>query len=435
MGWLKKIAGVAAPIVGSVVGGPLGGSLGGMLGGALGGSGVSSTNQSTGSSTTQAVLDPEMRKMLYGENGSGGLLGQIGGLAQQTQSAGLDNFGNGMDAYLGGWGTENFMRSQQAAQALQGSNLAAPGVAAATVGQAYVKAPSQNDMDLSGSFDSFINGAPGSNPHLLGAIQKGINQSANAFGNMQEDSAQALQDALGSIDGGAIAAGQFGGSRQGLAQGRAVSDFTKQQQRAVSQFGQNNTDAAVSAQAGAYDADRNRALQATMGLSGQQYGVASQNANLWQQTNNANAQHWADAQRLNQASTLTTNALNSNNQQAGIGLSANLLGQANGYANASDAYDRNRLGQIAGTLSPFVNAGAGTTQAGTAPMYTNTTGNILGGVAAGLGLGGESGGAGGLGSMLSGLFGGSKSSMPTFNVSASTAPVNTSALQNMNWWG
>ena len=49
---------------------------------------------------------------------------------------------------------------------------------------AKLNLPGQNGVNVSGALDSLINGAPGANPYLVGQIQKGINQSSNAFGNM-----------------------------------------------------------------------------------------------------------------------------------------------------------------------------------------------------------------------------------------------------------
>lgn len=354
-----------------------------------GGAVVSSKNNKkaaeAGTTSTQE-LDPRFAELLYGgEGGNAGIANLLYQQASASTPEGQRYLGQGIDQYLGGWGTDNFMRSQQAAQGLQSSDLTAPGVAAATVGQAYVKAPSQNDLNLAPRFDDFINGPAGANKYLTGGIQKGINQSMNAFGSMQEDSTQnLLENVLPGIRGNAIASGQFGGSRQGIAEGRALSDFAKQQQRTLSQVGQNNTDAAVAAQAGAYDADRSRSLAALQGLSGQQYGVAQQDASLWQQATNANANLWADAQRQNQQSILQTNALNSQNRAAGVGLSSGLLGQAYGMGQSTGNANLDRLGKVGNYLSPFSGLGGSTNT--TQPVYNNTASSALGGAAAGLGL-------------------------------------------------
>lgn len=369
-------------------------------------------------STTQYEMNPALSTLLFGANNAeGGLLRQVSQLAQQGQSPGLGNFGAGIDSYLGGWGLDNFMRAQQSAQKLMETTNAAPqmqnttGVPVQHIDTTQVNAPGQNNLDLSRGFNDFINGPAGANQYLTGAIGKGINQARNAYDAVQEDNTQnLLENVLPALRSNSIATGGFGGSRQGIAEGRAVSDFAKQQQRASSQFGQNATDSAVAAQAGAYDADRNRSLSALTNLSGQQYGVASQNAALDQQAQMANQRAIQEAatfnaglrQQVNQNNLhaqLDTNRLNSQNQATGVGLSSSLLGQAYGYGQNNGNYAFDRLTKGTAALSPFTGLG---TQTQTTPYYSNSTANALGGATAALGLWNQFGG--------SSMFGGSSGS-------------------------
>lgn len=317
-----------------------------LLGGLLGGSSSGPDNLT---STSQSKMDPRMDPYVYGPNG---ILPQIMNQLGKPQSPGMANFGTQMDNYVGNWGEGIMDAGQKTAQALQGSNISAP----------QVQAPSQNNLNLSPAYQDMIYGAPGANPYLTGAIQKGINQSTNAFGNYITDATKATTDQLGNIRGGAVVNGALGGSRQGIAEGRALSDLSTNLTRAATQFGQGNTDAAVAAQAGAYDTDRNRQLAAMSGLGAQQYGVAQQNAQLQ-----------AD-----------TNRLNSQNQIAGTGLSSGLLGQAYGMGQNNDQYDLNKIGKVSGLLGNYT--GLNGSQTSSQPLYQNTAGNVLGGVTAGLGL-------------------------------------------------
>lgn len=488
----------------------------GLLGGLVGGvSGSNAPNSTT--STTQNVIDPRMANILYGADGKSGVLNNLAAQGSAPQNAGLAAAGNAASNYAGAF-TASDMESQRAAAArLMAGNTAAPsmqaaqatqtpGITGATVAQtpamqaaqvaqtpamqaaqinspqavqaalaqaSAVNAPSQNNVDLTSSYQKFINGNSAEDPYLTGAIGKGINQSTNAFQAQQQASTDNLmKNILPSIRSNAILSGQYGSSRQGVAEGNAIGDFTKAQQQALSQFGQNNTDAAVSAQSGAYNAGQDRALSATTGLGAQQYGVAQQNSAQQQQTAiaNANAQNqvalanqaaqtgvdtnnaqlqqqagqtnyqgllsgnlanagyqqgaasnnyagtqasnlanagytqganinnYAGTQATNLAnagfnqgaassnlqSQLGTNTLNSNNTQAGINATGGLLSGAYGTAQAADAYDLNKTGKVAGLLGPYVNANA--TQTNTNPLYTNTAGNVLGGVTAGLGI-------------------------------------------------
>lgn len=434
MGFLKDLVGIAAPVVGNILAPGIGGAIGGAVGGLVSGSGQPKSQ----TSTTQQQLDPRISQMLFGDGGANkGLLAQYQGLLDQPRSQAGQNFANANQNYLTNNGGADLDAARYAAYRAMGGNSTPTASAATSAGAtaslpAYavgtqVQAPSQNNVDTAGSYNSLINGAPGANPYLTGAIQKGIDQSSNAFNNMLTDQKSATQDLLGNIRGGAIAAGQYGGSRQALAEGKAIDSFNTNTSRAAAQFGQNNTDAAVAAQAGAYNSDRDRQLAATQGLSGQQYGVAGQNAAYAQQAQMQNVQNLFDASKTNAAlaqnnqqfnaglgqqtnlanlqSQLTTNAQNSSNNLAGAGLLSGLLGNASNQVNASDNWQLGRAQGVNSLLAPYLGANSSTTNS--QPLYSNSTGNALGGAMLGANLsslfGGSSGGTTGT---LGSLFGG-----------------------------
>lgn len=442
MGFLKDLVGIAAPIAGTVLGGPLGGAIGGALGGLASGSGQPKSH----TTTQQQQLDPRIEQMLFGNAaGQQGLLSQYQGMLNTPRSDAATGFANANAQYLNSNGAADLAATRGAAyQAMQGNQ--APMMQATQAGGSQaagaqisgpawavgnqVQAPSQNNIDLSGSYNSLINGAPGANPFLTGSIQKGINQSSNAFGNMVTDAKAATQDVLGSIRGNSVLAGQFGGSRQGIAEGKAFDSMNTQLARAASQFGQNNTDAAVAAQAGAYNTDRDRQLAATQGLGAQQYGVASQNANTKNQAefmnvgshnnilqNNAsmaqqnnqfnaslgqnnsqfNAGLGQQAGLANQQSQLTTNAQNNSSNLAGAGLLSGLLGNASNQVNANDSWKLNQAQGVNGLLAPYL--GANSSSSSTQPVYSNQVGNAIGGAM--------------MGGQLAGMFGGTTGSNGT----------------------
>lgn len=372
-----------------------------------------------------------------------GVIGRITGLLDETQSPGMQSFGGAADNYLGYQGYQDMQGMRDAATRLQNSNVAAPqmqaasinpvasmtpaqmqaaGMTAAQMASARINAPEQNELGLAPAFGGMIYGDPGANPYLTGGIQRGINQSSNAFSDMLTDATRNItQSILPSIRSGAMVNGVMGGSRQGIAEARAVEDFSTQMGRAAQRFGQGNTDAAVTAQAGAYDADRSRALSAMSTLGGQQYGVATTQAGLEQDANRTNAGFVQDASRTNAGfaqdafrtnagfgqeaartnyggnlqttmqdaqyrqqagqsnlqSQLGTNELNAGNQRAGIGLNSSLLGQTYGFGSDADSYDVRRLGQVSGLLEPYT--GLGAVRQSTTPMYSNTGSSLLGG--------------------------------------------------------
>jgi len=396
-------------------------------------------------------MDPRYSKMLFGDNGQSGLLSQYQSMLNDPRSAAATGFANTSANYLNNNAAGDMNAARNAAlQAMQG-NQAPMSQAAQSAGgmqaqgaqaggalaslPAYavgnmVQAPAQNNLNLTGSYDSFINGPAGANPYLTGAIQKGINQSQNAFGNMVTDAKSATQDVLGSIRGSSILAGQYGGSRQGIAEGKAIDSMNTNLSRAASQFGQNNTDAAVAAQAGAYNTDRDRQLAATQGLGAQQYGVAQQNAatknqaefmnvgnvfdasktnaamaqqngqfnaglaqqtgqfnaNLGQNNNQFNAGLAQQTGLANQQSQLSTNAQNNSASLNGAGMLTGLFGQANDQVNANDNWKLNRAQGVNNLLSPYI-TGSQQQQ----PMHQSTAGAALGGGLAGMQLGGALG--------------------------------------------
>jgi hypothetical protein len=334
----------------SLLNGPLGAAaLGGVLGG-VGGSKEAGTN----TITTRQEIDPRMASMLYGADGKSGLLGQISGYANTPQSAGNKSYGTAIDQFLQSPTAANSVGSLYgAASSLANSNISTP----------TIKAPKQNSINLAPAYKDMIYGDPGANPYLTGGIQKGINQSNTAFENMLSDATKNLtQNVLPNIRGGAMSAGQYGGSRQGLAEGTGLSSFNDQIGRAISQYGQNNTDAAVAAQAGAYNTDRDRAASLTSSLGAQQYGLATNQAQLQAQTNQQN----------------------SANKIAGIGAASGLMGNYAQQGQNQADYGLNQAGKVSSLLSPYTGLGGSTSQ--NSPMYENKAAGILGGVTTGLGL-------------------------------------------------
>lgn len=411
-----------------------------VAGGLIASSGAKSAAKTNAQAQAEAMKgDPRKDAILFGANGSGGLLDQFQALGKQEQLGGLKSFGTGQDNYLGAFGGEDAQSMRNTAGHLMGSNIAAPqagntaiGAPAWAVGN-MVDAPAQNDLNLRPAYEKFINGQPGANPYLQGAIQKGINQSSNTFGNFLSDAKSATQEVLGGIRGASVINGQYGGSRQGLAEGKAIESMNTQLGRAASQFGQNNTDAAVAAQAGAYDSDSNRALAATQGLGAQQYGVASQNAQTKNQAEFGNVNQVLDIrktqagmdQQINLANTgaqQNNNQLNSNNQFAGIGAGKGLLDMTYGAAQAQDGYALGKAKATGGLLEPYLNQNG---RQPAQPVHSNTGAAGLNGAMAGLGLYNQFKGVGGTGAPTPGLY--------DTNYQPSKLPIDTGLFQNFNF--
>lgn len=372
MGLESVLGSVAAPLVGGAVSSLFGGS----------------KQSGSTTSTQQQQLSPQMQALLYGDGTAAnpGVLNQVGQAAGQPRSAGSTQFGTGASNFLGANGAGMLQSQLGAANSLQGSNIAATQAGTSwNNGGATVAAPSQNNIDLSGYFNNTINGDAGANPYLTGALQSAVKTTNDSYNQNQTNLTNQLQRTiLPQINQSAALSGQYGGTRQGIAQGLATSDYTNQLTQANQQLADTNSANTVGAQATAYNQGQDRALAAATSLSGQQYNTASQNAGFAQQSNLANQAANQSTQQFNAGAINNTNALNSANQIAGLQAGSNILGSAYNYANANDNYALNHASQAAGALAPFTGAGASSTSSN--PYYTNPLGNAVGGATAGLGL-------------------------------------------------
>lgn len=397
-----------------------------------GGGGGGSQQSGTQTVTQQQQLDPRITNTIfgsgartlrsgvvpqYGENGQmtnpdsdfstdSGLLGRFQGYFDQPQNPQMQQFGQTNQQYLATHGGQDMEAMRTAAGGLL-TGIQAPQMGAASVRQqapmqsagmqaptnmlassvmptrdmsvasmstpgsaqaARVNAPDQNNLSLAPAYQDMVYGAAGANPYLTGAIQGGINQSSNAFGDMLNSATRNLtENVLPTIRSGARASGSYGGNREGLAQGKALDTFNTQIGQAATQFGQHNTDAAVGAQAGAYDTDRNRALSAMSGLGAQQYGVASQDASMQQQANLASYGGLLDAARTNAGFQQQGNAATFDAAQANARQNSSQQQQANqtnygglldaARTNSGYAQDTNRINYAGGMAVDQANAG------------------------------------------------------------------------------
>jgi hypothetical protein len=416
MGLLSSIASIAAPIAGTIFGGPAGGAIGGALGGLLGSSG----SPSSLTSTNQNHLDPRIDSMLFGSNGQGGLLSQYQSYLNQPQSQALQNYGQVANDYLNNAGAKDMYDIRGAASNLMGGNSApTANIGAYAVGN-QVQAPNQNNLDLSGAYNQMINGNAGANPYLTNSLQNAVDMTNASFQKNQTDLTNNLtRNILPSLRSNSVLAGQYGGSRQGIAEGNALSDFTNQLTNANLQLGLANSANTTGQQANAFNQGQDRALAATQGLGAQQYGVAGQNANTKNAAEFMNVGNVQQNNLANQQAQLATNAQNNGAVLGGAGLLGGLSGSAYGTATNNQNYGINRAGQVNGLLTPYLGAtGSNTTSQ---PLYQNTAGNVLGGAM----MGGQ------LSGLLGSLSGGSSSLYNTPSSVAGYSPATSMQVPSL----
>lgn len=428
--------------------------------GAASSAGVFGGNTPAGQTTNtqQQTLSPQMQAYLYGDGTAAnpGVLGQISAQGTAARAPGSAASGAAADSFVGANTGSSLAGQQAAANGLQGSNISAPTSTAAQAQQgnfaqtvwnqgATVAAPAQNNLDLSSAYNNVINGNAGANPYLTGALQSAVNATNDSYNQNQTSLTNQLQRTiLPQINQSAALSGQYGGTRQGIAQGNALSDYTNQLTQANQQLADTNSANTTGAQATAYNEGQDRSLSALNTLSGQQYGVASQdsaqaqqanlqnqsvnnsnqqfNANLQQNSNQYNAGLQQQTGLANQAAQGQTNQLNSANQVAGIGANAGILSAANGYANYNDMYGLNKAATASGALAPY--ATAGSSSSASSPYYTNPLASAVGGASAGLGLYNAYNQSTG-GSSVPGI---QSSGYQNFNVSPTTQNTNTGGV-------
>lgn len=372
MGLLSSIAGVALPAIGNFIAPGIGGAIGGAAAGLL--SGKDSPQSLT--TTSQNKLDPRADSMLWGADGKSGLLNQYQGYLNQPQSAALQGYGKAAGDYLSNYGSGAMQQIGGAAtNAMTGTGAALASLPAYAVGN-QINAPSQNNIDLTGSYKNLLSG--GDTTALNNAMNSAVNATNAGFKTNQDSVTNSLmRTVLPGIRSNSVLAGQYGGSRQGIAEGNAISDYTNQLTNANTQLGAMNSANTTAQAANAYQQGQDRALAATQGLGAQQYNVAAQNAATKNAAEFMNVGNSFDASKFNANA---TNAMDAQNKSAGIagaGLLGGLLGQNYNTAQNADNYQINRATQVNGLLAPYL--GMNQSQTNSQPLYQNQAGNVLGG--------------------------------------------------------
>ena len=274
-------------------------------------------------SQTRPYIDPRVDANVWGGDGgqwgSTGLTGQIAQGAQAPLPSGVQAAGTMANEYLTGGNagadlsaqrnainrqlTPNAIQAPQmtAAQAqgaqAQGAQIQAPtGLQGGVVPQAQqmqaasINAPAQNNLDLTGYYQGILGANPGTNPFLTDTLSAAAKQARGDFGNLLGDITSNFQEQIiPQIRGAAIQAGGLGGSRNAMSEAIAARDLNR---RALStaENVQNNIDSNMFGQlASSYNLGADRQASLLNSLSGQQYGVGTNQANLQQGAGQTNA--------------------------------------------------------------------------------------------------------------------------------------------------
>lgn len=286
------------------------------------------------------------------------------------------------------------------------SNASLSDLVAARKDQGVLDPTNALSQTLSGKID---------NPYLQGLQQANINTSMRGY----NDAIQNLnQQVMPGINNDAFAAGQYGGSRQGIAQGLALQGMD----RSARDLGISAMDNGTALYGNAYQNAQQRMTDTANNINTQAGQNTQYNATNMQQNNqfnagNQQAMNIANMNALNNGSQFNAGQANNMSQfNANLGLQNNtqgMLQQAQNMGNATtgnelkntaltrlfSGQDQNYSNQMTnanlaqqqkldmlnmqlGAYSPGANLGGSTTA--TTPYYDNTLGNI-GGLAAGAG--------------------------------------------------
>jgi hypothetical protein len=246
------------------------------------------------------------------------------------------------------------------------------------------------------AINQMLTGRP-DNPYLSSMNQANINQSMRGY----DDAIRNLQTSvLPQIGDQAFAAGGYGGSRQGVAEGMAL----EQMQRNARDLGIAAMDSGNQLYGSAYESAQGRkadmanmlnntAAQIGQFNAGQQQGASQQNADLRQNMAQFNAGNLQNADQFNANLDLQQQAARAQNALQGKDVfkdiyasQDNIFNQLQSIYGAPTAQWQNALNQFAGVISPGATFGGSSTQNSQVPIYSNNTGQVLGGAASLAGL-------------------------------------------------
>jgi hypothetical protein len=229
-------------------------------------------------------------------------------------------------------------------------------------------------LDPSKAYSQMLSGTP-NNPYLQSMNQANINDAMQGY-NDSVDSF--MTQFMPSVSNDAFAAGQYGGSRQGIVEGLGAQQMLKNSR----DLGIQAMDSGNQLYGGAYESAQNRMAGAADTLGGQALQTSQFNANLGLQNND---------QAMQQAGFNLNNAM-TGNQAANNAFNQNAAGQDQIYTQlqallqAPQDQQQNALQFLLSGLHPGAGMGGTTNASQSMPIYNNTMGQVMGGASSLAGL-------------------------------------------------
>lgn len=316
---------------------------------------MSSKKKTTENSTsTTTPINPE-----WVTNSIRGQMGRIDGLAASdpysyvAPASALQNQAFGIASGLGGDASGWLGGSANAAQGLMSytpQQVSSSAIAGASQIGAQSVDPTQafsslGGADPSAALSQLLSGQP-DNPYLGAMNQANINQSLQGYNDALSSAANTLtRSVLPGIRSGGVLAGQYGGSRQGIAEGVALGDLGTQLAQNARNLSQSAMDSGNQLFGNAYESAQNRMSTTANGLAGLALQNSQENAGRDLQAQQSNASNALTAQQFNAQQALQAAT---SNQSAGL-QGANLNLNAAQYLGGLGQYGLGALGEFGGT--------------------------------------------------------------------------------------
>ena len=391
------------------------------------GKGPQGLYQQIGNYATQyGDLTPQQLALQAGNDANlAGRSGTMNGLYGDSTKLGGSIAGGAYDTHFGQAGNASLTNSGMTNAGMTNAEMTNASLTTNNFGQSMAN---MGAVDPTSAMSNVLRGDPTNNPYLAQMNQANVNTAMRGYNDAIQN---VNQQVMPGINNDAFAAGQYGGSRQGIAQGLALQgmdrsardlgiaamDSGNQLYGSAFQNAQNNQATAANQMTGyglqngqfnagqANDMSKFNAGNA-IDISKFNAGNANQNSqfnagNAIQNSQfnagnaNQNSQFNANLGLQNQVQQMAQNAQNLGNATAGNELNNTaatrlFAGQDQTYgsqmssANLAQQQKLDMLNMQLGALTPGANLGGSTTATATQPYYDNTLGNI-GGMAAGAG--------------------------------------------------
>lgn len=239
------------------------------------------------------------------------------------------------------------------------------------------------EIDPTAAFKGQLSGEV-KNTYIDDQLKANTDATQATYANMVADAGDSLaRNVLPAIRSGANLSGQYGGSRQGLAEGVAIGDTNKQLTRSADSLAAALAGTNASTLSNAFENAQGRQLTAASGLGDLAVGTATNNANrdLTAQTTNSdnaidvskvNVANDADLNKFNSNLTLNNNAQALDAAKTASGLTGDSYAQLIAALTGGAGYEGGQLNDYASIMQAL--AGLGGTAASTGTTAGTATG-------------------------------------------------------------